>query len=80
MKSKPLIRERQWFARIWWPLIVVRGLWTVFCAFVAEQLVFNQPNNMQAGFAAIGWEIILVISIPAYCLFIALLFNFPRRR
>jgi hypothetical protein len=35
---------------------------------------------MEQGFAVIDWEAFLVVSIPIYCLFIILLFIFPRRR
>lgn len=79
MESKPPLRERSWYAPVWWVLLIVSGLWTAFCIFTAEQIMFNLPNNMGAGFAAVAWEIILAISIPVYILFIALFFNRPKR-
>ena len=64
---------------MWGVLLVASGLWTLFNAYIAFQLLFHQPNTMDAGFAAIGWDFFLVISIPVYILFIALLFNFPKK-
>ena len=40
----------------------------------------NPGHNMEQGFAVIGWEAFLVVSIPIYVLFIVLLFNFPKHR
>jgi hypothetical protein len=79
MEAKPPLRERSWYAVVWWVLLIVSGPWTLFNAYMGSQLVLHQAHNIDQGFAVIGWEAFLVVSIPIYCLFVALLFSFPKR-
>lgn len=60
-------------------MLIVSGLWTLFNAYIGSLFVFHPAHNEEQGFAAIGWEIFLVVSIPVYILFIALFFNSPKR-
>jgi len=80
MESKPPLRQRPWYAIVWWVLLLISGPWTLFNAYIYYQIGINPGHNMEQGFAVIGWEAFLVISIPIYVVFIVLLFCFPRRR
>jgi hypothetical protein len=76
--SRPALREQLWYAVVWGALYVISGLWTVFCILIAFLLVFIQPPRMEAGLAPLAWEILLVLSIPIYCLFVGLLCFRPK--
>lgn len=72
------MRTRPWYFGVWWLLLVVSGPWTLFNAYIGLQLAIHPAHTIDQGFAAIGWEVFLVISIPVYVLFVGLLFNFPK--
>jgi hypothetical protein len=79
MEAKPPLRQRSWYSVVWWVLFIVSGLWTLRCAYLGSQLILHPPVTEEQGFGALGCEVLLGISIPVYCLFIVLLFIFPRR-
>lgn len=80
METKPPLRQRPWYAVVWWVLFIISGSWTLYCVSIGAQLILHPPTTEQQGYGVLVGEAILVVSIPAYCLFFALLFTFPRRR
>jgi hypothetical protein len=80
METKPPLRQRPWYAVLWCVLILISGSWTLNNAYLGYQLVTLSPSSEVQGLAALGCEVDLVMSIPIYILFIALLFNFPTWR
>ena len=80
METKPPIRQRVWYGFVWAILILISGAWTIHNAYWGYQLITHPPGSEEEGLGALCAEVLLVISIPVYILFMILLFVFPVRR
>jgi len=57
MESNPPLRERSWYAVVWWVPCIISGLWTLFNAFLGILILLYPGHNEEQGFEIIAREI-----------------------